>query len=209
MRIVILIVLVIFGLAAVACTSEAPSPSDTQTASTSTPDVPATVEAGVIATREAETAIDATVEAKVAAALTAPTPTTAAMPTATPRPTSTPRPTAAPDPTATPYPTPTPAPTPTPTLTGSLIDDHGNDFESATRIAIGEAVAVELENLDDREVFAFRARPGTEYVLTLNWETYEIWENPGSIMDLYDAGGGLLARLNDYDFSEQRTRNTR
>ena len=61
-----------------------------------TPDVPATVEAGVIATREAETAIDATVEAKVAAALTAPTPTTAPMPTATPRPTNTPYPTAAP-----------------------------------------------------------------------------------------------------------------
>ena len=46
------------------------------------------------------------------------------------------------------------------------MDDHGNDFESATRIAIGEAVAVELEDLDDRDVLAFRARPDTEYVLT-------------------------------------------
>ena len=36
MRIVILIVLAIFGLAAVACTSEAPSPADTQTAPTHT-----------------------------------------------------------------------------------------------------------------------------------------------------------------------------
>ena len=80
MRIVILIVLVIFGLAAVACTSEAPSPADTQTASPPTPDVPATVEASILGTREAESAVDATVEAKVAETLatSAPTP----MPTA-------------------------------------------------------------------------------------------------------------------------------
>ena len=75
MRIIILIVLVIFGLTAVACTSEAPSPADTQTASQPTPDVPATVEAGIRGTREAETAIDATVEAKVAVTLTTSTPT--------------------------------------------------------------------------------------------------------------------------------------
>ena len=93
------------------------------------------------------------------------------------------------------------------TLTVSLIDDHGNDFESATRIAIGEAVAVELENLDDMDVLVFRARPGTDYVVTLDWETYQIWDNPGSIMALYDARGRLLARLNDYDFSSNRSRN--
>ena len=77
MRIVILIVLVVFGLSTVACTSEAPSPADTQTASPATPDVPATVEAGISGTREAETAIDATVEATVAETLatSAPTPT--------------------------------------------------------------------------------------------------------------------------------------
>ena len=40
MKIIILIVLVIFGLTAVACTSEVPSPADTQTASLPTPDVP-------------------------------------------------------------------------------------------------------------------------------------------------------------------------
>ena len=69
MRIIILIVLVISCLTAVACSSEAPSPADTQTASRPTADVPATVEAGIRGTREAETAIDATVEAKVAADL--------------------------------------------------------------------------------------------------------------------------------------------
>ena len=89
------------------------------------------------------------------------------------------------------------------TLTVSLIDDHGNDYESATRIAIGEVVAVELEHLDDMDVLVFLARPGTDYVVTLDWETYQIWGNPGSIMALYDAGGRLLARLNDYDFSSR------
>ena len=76
MRIIILIVLVISSLTAVACTSEVPSPADTQTASRPTADVPATVAAGIRGTREAETAIDATVEAKVAETLatSAPTP---------------------------------------------------------------------------------------------------------------------------------------
>ena len=93
------------------------------------------------------------------------------------------------------------------TLTVSLIGDHGNDFESATRIGIGKAVAIELENLDDMEVLVFRLAPDREYVFTLDWETYQIWDNPVSIMALYDASGQLLARLNDYDFSAQRIRN--
>ena len=82
MRIIILIVLVISGLTAVACTGETPSTSDEQTASRPTADVPATVEAGISGTREAEAAIDATVEAKVAATLT--------IPASTPGPTNTP-----------------------------------------------------------------------------------------------------------------------
>ena len=93
------------------------------------------------------------------------------------------------------------------TLTVSLIGDHGNDFESATRIGIGKAVAIELENPDDMEVLVFRLAPDREYVFTLDWETYQIWDNPVSIMALYDASGQLLARLNDYDFSAQRIRN--
>ena len=101
----------------------------------------------------------------------------------------------------------TPSPTPAPTMAEFAPDDHGNDFESATRIAIGEAVAIELENLDDRDVLVFRLAPNREYVLTLDWETYEIWDNPGSIMALYDAGAQELASLDDYDFSEQRLRN--
>ena len=93
------------------------------------------------------------------------------------------------------------------TLTVSIIDDRGNGFESATRIAIGEAVAIELEDLDEEDVLVFLAEPGRDYVITLDWETYQVWDNPGSIMALYDASGQELARLNNYDFSSNRSRN--
>ena len=86
-------------------------------------------------------------------------------------------------------------------------DDRGNGFESATRIAIGEAVAIELEDLDEEDVLVFLAEPGRDYVITLDWETYQVWDNPGSIMALYDASGQELARLNNYDFSSNRSRN--
>ena len=86
-------------------------------------------------------------------------------------------------------------------------DDRGNNFDSATRIGIGETVAIELEDLDEKELLVFLAEPGRDYVITLVWETYQVWGNPGSIMALYDAGGRVLASLDDYDFSEQRTRN--
>ena len=54
------------------------------------------------------------------------------------------------------------------------------------------------------------ARAGAEYVFTLNWESYSFSHDPGdpgSMMALYDASGRVLARLNDYDFSERRVWN--
>ena len=90
------------------------------------------------------------------------------------------------------------------TLTVSLIDDHGNDYESATRIAIGEAVAVELENVDDMDVLVFRARPGTEFLLTLDWEYYSFRENytEPPLLAVYSANGQEQTRLMGYDFHE-------
>ena len=90
------------------------------------------------------------------------------------------------------------------TLTVSLIDDHGNDYESATRIAIGEAVAVELENVDDMDVLVFRARPGTEFLLTLDWEYYAFRENytEPPLLAVYSANGQEQTRLMGYDFRE-------
>ena len=91
------------------------------------------------------------------------------------------------------------------TLTVSLIDDHGNDFASATRIVIGETVPFELANDDDKDVLVFRARPGTEYVLTLNWAYYtflhEIYTEP-PLLAVYSANGQEQTRLMGYDFYE-------
>ena len=83
-------------------------------------------------------------------------------------------------------------------------DDHGNDFEGATRIAIGEAVTFELENNDDIDVLVFRARPGTEFLLTLDWEYYEFRENyrESPLLAVYSANGQEQTRLMGYDLYE-------
>ena len=39
-------------------------------------------------------------------------------------------------------------------------------------------------------------------MVTLDWEEYQLWDNPGSIMVIYDAGGRVLARLMGYHFYE-------
>ncbi len=94
------------------------------------------------------------------------------------------------------------------TLTVSIADDHGDDLESATRIAIGEDVRTVLHNYDDRDVLVFRARRGTEYEFTLNFQTGQRrGDAAGTTMALHDAGGRILARLSDYDFSSNRSRN--
>ena len=89
------------------------------------------------------------------------------------------------------------------TLTVSLIDDHGNDFESATRLVIGEAVSLELENDDDIDVLVFRARPGTVYVLTLDWEYYSFRESSteSPLLAVYSSNGQEHTRFMGYDFS--------
>ena len=94
------------------------------------------------------------------------------------------------------------------TLTVSIVDDHGNDFESATRIAIGEGIRILLHYYDDRDVLVFRARPDTEYVLTLDFHTGQrLGDAAGTTMALYDAGGRVLARLRNYDFDSTGSRN--
>ena len=89
-------------------------------------------------------------------------------------------------------------------------DDHGNNLESATRIAIGEAVAIEFEDPDDKELFVFLVEPGAEYVFTLHWESWNRWSYPSRpIMALFDAGGYELARLEDSNFSSNSNRSNK
>ena len=94
------------------------------------------------------------------------------------------------------------------TLTVSIVDDHGDDFESATRIAVGESVRMLLHYYDDRDVLVFRARPNTEYVLALDYHTGQRrGDAAGTTMALHDAGGQVLARLKNYDFDSSGSRN--
>ena len=90
------------------------------------------------------------------------------------------------------------------TLTVSIVDDHGNDFESATGIAIGEGVRILLHYYDDRDVLVFRARPGTDYVVTLDWEYYSFRESytERPLLAVYSANGQEHTRLMGYDFYE-------
>ena len=93
------------------------------------------------------------------------------------------------------------------TLMVSIVDDHSSDFESATRIAIGESVRIVLHNYNDRDVLVFSARPGTEYVFTLDYFTGgRRGDAAGTTMALYDASGRVLARLSNYDFSSSRSK---
>ena len=93
------------------------------------------------------------------------------------------------------------------TLTVAIVDDHGDDFESATRIAVGERVRTVIHDYDDRDVLVFGASPSTEYVLTLNFQTGQRrGDAAGTTMALYDAGGRVLARLNNYDFDSSGSR---
>ena len=66
---------------------------------------------------------------------------------------------------------------------------------------------IELEDPVDRDVLVFRARPGTEYVFTLSFQSYQVWSDPAVTMALHDAGGRVLVRLGDYDFSLMGSRN--
>ena len=96
------------------------------------------------------------------------------------------------------------------TITKTVTDDHGNNLESATRIAIGEAVAIEFEDPDDEELFVFLVEPGAEYVFTLHWESWNRWSYPSRpIMALFDAGGQELARLEDSNFSSNSNRSNK
>ena len=85
-------------------------------------------------------------------------------------------------------------------------DDHGNDFESATRIAVGETVGIELEDLGDEAVIVFRLAPDREYVFTLDVESYfEFLADPADpLMTLFDVGGQELVRLEEYDLGQNK-----
>ena len=162
MRMVLLINLVVIVLAALACTGNEPAPSPTPTVESTTvptPDIAATVEAGIAATKEAEASVSATVEARVAETLAAPTATPTLEPTPTPRPAPTATPTPRPAPTA----TPTPAPVPTAVPAAAEWKASGNwyrdtEYEQILTEVLKDLVPYEV---DDVRAATLDATPGS------------------------------------------------
>ena len=152
----------------------------TPTAPPPTPNIAATAAAGIAGTRAADTGIEATVAARVAATVTVPRPTALAWPTATPWPTAAPRPTEIPWPTATaapwiptatprptrrpistPRPTPTSRPTPTPRPTST---------PRPTPTPRPTLTAAQLDSLS-RYAAEHAGGPGAIYIEDGNWES--------------------------------------
>lgn len=117
--------------------------------------------------------------------------------------TETPTPEATLAPTATPEPTPTPGPTSTPTI----IDDHGDDPDSATVIDSGEVLVVVLgvlETLEDVDYFEFTdAVVGQIWVFTPEYVPPETTSNryPALAIDgstvIPDVFTGIISVVSD------------
>ena len=132
MRIVSLILLVVAALTVIACADSEPESLSTpvpEPTHAETPNIAATVEAGIAATQEADSSIRATVEAQVAMTLAAPTATPVPQPTPRPTPTPTAIPTPTIEPTAAPTGTRVPTPTAIPTTAERQLT--GNWYQNA------------------------------------------------------------------------------
>ena len=132
MRVISLVFLVIATVAVLACTDSGPGSLSTPTSestNTETPDIAATVEAGIVATQEVDSSIRATIEAQVAQTLAAPTSTPIPQPAQRPTlaPTAIPTPTTVPTATS----TKTLAPTPTAILTTAVPKLIGDWYRNA------------------------------------------------------------------------------
>ena len=114
MKIVALLFAAISVVAVLACAGESQPPADTPAVSEPPPNIAATVEAGIAATKVADQSVEATITASVKAtkeAEPAPDPTPTPSPTQTPQPTPTSMPSPTVAPTQRPIPTPTAVPT--------------------------------------------------------------------------------------------------
>ena len=103
-------------------------------------------------------------------------------------------------------------PGPTPTATADGTDDHGDSFEEATSIMVGEAVKGELASGGDIDYFRFRAEEGHYYRIELSeYSLADAYFSVGSQSDpesspsdvrpemvaVYDSEGRKLASMND------------
>ena len=81
-------------------------------------------------------------------------------------------------------------------------NDHGDDFENAAAIAVGEAVRGTLDSGDDKDVFVFRAEAGQSYEVALSDYAFSSFSlgskpEPEPLIAVYDSAGRELARIED------------
>lgn len=84
-----------------------------------------------------------------------------------------------------------------------VADEHGDNLQNATQIAVGEEVAIALNSSEDKDVLVFSAELGARYVIALGRTTSSRATEPtGPIMALYDAGGQELSSLDEVTFAQ-------
>lgn len=194
-------------LCAVACTGGATETSQTTPPQAPTPDMQATADAAIAATRVAEVSVEATITARMEATRAAePTETPTPMPTATatplptatatpqPTPTQTPVPTAAatPQPTPTPMPTatvtPQPTATPMPTAASDTDGDGGTPTPEPTPVSQKQKIARDFfECLETNLTIAGAFT--SEYEGPLSEEIQKVLNNIGDVTIYLDDQG--------------------
>ncbi len=84
------------------------------------------------------------------------------------------------------------------TLEVSIGADHGDDFENATAISLGEGVRGSLDSQDDKDVFVFHAEAGRGYEVDLSDYSFGSGRTKtGTLITVYDSAGQELAGTND------------
>ena len=78
-------------------------------------------------------------------------------------------------------------------------DDHGDDIDSATAVAVGEVIEGSLDGGDDRDAFVFQAEAGQEYMAELSYLVFFIafGTKTGPLITIYDSSGQEVARIEE------------
>ena len=77
-------------------------------------------------------------------------------------------------------------------------DDHADDFEGATGIAVGETIEGSLDGGNDKDVFLFRAEAGQTYAARLPYFfALSFGAKTGPLIAIYDSAAQEVARLEE------------
>ncbi len=77
-------------------------------------------------------------------------------------------------------------------------DDHGNDTQNATVIAVSENVQGSLDSGSDKDAFVIQAQAGREYTVALPYRVlFSLGTKTGPLITVYDSFGQEVARSED------------